>query len=60
MQLNNTEPRLATFTVSFSYERYKFYNDGPDINKTRKVETGQETSQEVLMVSLNFLTEKND
>ena len=25
MQLNNMEPRLLTFTVSFSYERYKFY-----------------------------------
>lgn len=59
MQLNNTEPRLSTFTVSFSYERYKFYNDGPDMNKQRDVRTdprefpGHEGFG-------NFLTEKND
>lgn len=59
MQLNNTEPRLSTFTVSFSYERYKFYNDGPDMNKQRDVKTdprefpGHEGFG-------NFLTEKND
>ena len=59
MQLNNTEPRLSTFTVAFSYERYKFYNDGPDLNKQRDVKTdprefpGHEGFG-------NFLTEKND
>lgn len=59
MQLNNTEPRLSTFTVSFSYERYKFYNDGPDMNKQRDVKTdprefpGHEGFGD-------FLTEKND
>ena len=39
-QLNNMEPRLQSFNVSFSYERYKFYTDGPDSNgKFNRVNT---------------------
>tara|TARA_Y100000004_G_scaffold180258_1_gene224683 strand:- start:1169 stop:1987 length:819 start_codon:yes stop_codon:yes gene_type:complete len=39
-QLNNMEPRLLTFTVSFSYERYKHYpRASVDTNKSRKVTT---------------------
>ena len=39
-QLNNMEPRLLTFTVSFSYERYKHYpRASVDTNQARKVTT---------------------
>ena len=39
-QLNNMEPRLLTFTVSFSYERYKHYpRASVDTNESRKVTT---------------------
>ena len=39
-QLNNMEPRLQSFNVSFSYERYKFYTrSGPDANNSIRVTT---------------------
>ena len=40
VQLNNMEPRLMTFTIAFSYERYKFYpRDSVDTNNALKVTT---------------------
>ena len=39
-QLNNMEPRMLTFTVSFSYERYKFYpRSGVDNDRALRVTT---------------------
>jgi hypothetical protein len=43
-QLNNMEPRLQSFNVSFSYERYKFYTDGPDANRHVRVTTDPESA----------------
>ena len=43
-QLNNMEPRLQSFNVSFSYERYKFYTDGPDANNSIRVSTDPESA----------------
>ena len=39
------EPRLQSFNVSFSYERYKFYTDGPDANNSIRVSTDPESAR---------------